>query len=73
VTFDQIVQRFATAEGAEVYRGQWYYVFEGGCVLYEFDAEGAGAADLENIVEGTLGFAPLEQLREIARRDGFEI
>jgi len=73
VTFDQVLQRFGSPEGAEVYRGQWYYVFEGGCVIYEFDAEGAGAADLENVVEGTLGFAPLEQLREIARRDGFEI
>jgi hypothetical protein len=73
VTFDQINQRFGTAEGAEVYRGHWYYLFEGGCVAYEFDAEGPGSADLENVVEGALDFAPLEQLREIARRDGFDI
>lgn len=73
VTFDQITQRFGTPEGAEVYRGQWYYVFEGGCVVYEFDAEGPGAADLENVVGDALDFAPLEQLREIARRDGFDI
>lgn len=73
VTFGQITQRFGTAEGAEVYRGQWYYVFEGGCVVYDFDAEGPGAADLENVVEDALDFAPLEQLREIARRDGFDI
>lgn len=73
VTLDQVVQSFGTAEGAEVYRGQWYYVFDGGCVVYDFDAEGPGSADLENAVEDALDFAPLEQLREIARRDGFDI
>ena len=73
VTLDQIVQRFETAEGAEVYRGDWYYVFDGGCGIYEFDAEGPGSADLANVVEDALDFAPLEQLREIARRDGFDI
>jgi len=73
VSFDQLVQRFGTPEGAEVYRGQWYYVFEGGCVVYDFDAEGPGSADLENVVGDALDFAPLEQLREIARRDGFDI
>ncbi len=73
LVFDQIVQRFETAEGAEVYRGDWYYVFEGGCVIYEFDAEGPGSADLGNVVDEALDFAPLEQLREIARRDGFDI
>lgn len=73
VTLDQVEQRFGTAEGAEVYRGQWYYVFDGGCVIYDFDAEGPGSADLENVIEDALDFAPLEQLREIARRDGFDI
>lgn len=73
VTFDQLVQRFGTPEGAEVYRGQWYYVFEGGCVVYDFNAKGPGSADLENVVGETLDFAPLQQLREIARRDGFDI
>ncbi len=73
VTFEQTVNRFGGIEGAEVYRGEWYYVFEGGCVLYEFDAEGPGSADLINVVKDVLGFAPLEQLREIARRDGFDI
>jgi hypothetical protein len=73
VTFNQIVQRFGSAEGTEVYRGQWFYVFQGGCIVYEFDAEGPGSADLTNAVEDALDFAPLEQLREIARRDGFDI
>lgn len=73
VTIHELQQRFGTAAGAEEYRGQWYYTFEGGCVVYEFDAEGPGSADLENVVKDALGFAPLEQLREIARRDGFDI
>jgi hypothetical protein len=73
VTLEQLSQRFGTPEGAEVYRGQWYYTFEGGCVVYDFDAEGPGAAELENVVGEALDFAPLEQLREIARRDGFDI
>ena len=73
VPLDQVTQRVGTPEGAEVYRGQWYFVFEGGCVVYDFNAEGPGSADLENVVGGALDFAPLEQLREIARRDGFDI
>lgn len=73
VTLDQLTQRFGTPEGVEVYRGQWYYVFEGGCVVYDFNAVGPGSADLENLVAEALDFAPLEQLREIARRDGFDI
>ena len=73
VTLDQLTQRFGTPEGAEVYRGQWYYTFAGGCVVYDFDAEGPGAAELETVVGDALDFAPLEQLREIARRDGFDI
>lgn len=73
VTLDQLSQRFGTPEGGEVYRGRWYYVFAGGCVTYDFDAAGPGSAELESVVGEVLDFAPLEQLREIARRDGYEI
>ena len=73
VGLPQLSQRFGTPEGAEVYRGQWYYVFQGGCVVYDFNASGPGAAELETVVGDALDFAPLEQLREIARRDGFDI
>jgi hypothetical protein len=72
-TFDQILLRFGTAAGLEVYRGEWSYVFEGGCILYEFDAEGPGSSDVVNIVDNVLGVVPLEQLREIARQDGYDI
>jgi hypothetical protein len=73
VTLDLLSQRFGTPEGGEVYRGQWFYIFTGGCVIYDFNASGPGSAELETVVGDVLDFAPLEQLREIARRDGFDI
>jgi len=55
------------------YRGQWYYVFNGGCITYDFDAEGTLAATIAADTEETVGFYPSAELREAGRRAGFVI
>ena len=42
--------------GPASYRGGWYYRFAGGCVTYEFDAEGPGSAAIPNLVTRAVSF-----------------
>lgn len=55
------------------YRGTWYYVFDGGCVVYTFNAVGPGVTTLEEDIELVLGLFDAAALRRIARDEGFEI
>ncbi len=55
------------------YRGQWYYVFNGGCITYDFDAKGTLATTIEQDAAETIGFYPNAELREAARRAGYEL
>lgn len=72
-SFEQILGRIDVDEGNETFRGNWFLTFAGGCIIYEFDAEGPGAARVAEEVRAALGVAPLDQLREQARRGGFKI
>ena len=72
-SLEQIQQRFEADEKDETLRGEWYLTFAGGCIVYEFDAEGPGAVALEDEVRGALSFAPLEEIRRFARRTGYNI
>jgi hypothetical protein len=55
------------------YQGQWFYVFNGGCITYDFDAKGALATTIEQDAAETIGFYPNAQLREAARRAGYDL
>jgi hypothetical protein len=48
----------------ETYRGRWFFVFEGGCITYTFDVEGAMATSVAAAATSNLGFYPAYQLRE---------
>jgi len=58
---------------AVFYRGNWYFTFEGGCITYEFDAKGTLAETVAADAEDALGFYPAFELREFARKNGFNI
>lgn len=45
------------------YRGNWYFVFDGGCITYRFDAEGLLAERVADVAEENLGFYPAYRLR----------
>ncbi len=55
------------------YRGNWYYLFDNGCVTYTFDAQGPGVETIESDVEAALGLFDAEVLRQSARDAGFDI
>lgn len=55
------------------YRGQWYLVFDGGCITYDFDAEGALARSIAEDTEATIGLFPGDDLRDAARAAGFDL
>ncbi|NNC93751.1 MAG: hypothetical protein HKN80_14810 [Acidimicrobiia bacterium] len=50
--------------------GTWYRVFQGGCITYEFDAEGTGVDRLAGDVEDALGLFPAEAVRQAMRSAG---
>lgn len=72
-TPEQILERFSADPNDETYRGTWYLTFEGGCIVYGFDAKGPGAGSLADEVRDALGFAPLEVLRGALRDAGYDI
>ena len=39
---DDAIDAIEDAETESSYTGNWYYVFDGGCVVYTFDASGTG-------------------------------
>ncbi len=55
------------------YRGDWYFTFDGGCITYEFDAEGTLAETVAADAEDALGFYPALEFRNGARDAGFNI
>jgi hypothetical protein len=48
-------------------------VFEGGCVVYTFDAEGAGVDTIEDDIDLTLGLFDADALRQTARDAGYNL
>ena len=55
------------------YRGSWFFTFEGGCITYEFDANGILAETVAADADDALGFYPALELRQGARDAGFDI
>ena len=58
-----------TAEAS--YTGSWYYPFENGCIIYDFDARGSGVTTIESDVRAALSLYDAEALRQVARDHGF--
>ncbi len=70
---DDLVDEIEDVETESSYLGNWYFVFEGGCVRYTFDAEGPGTARLDDDARSALGLYDAEELRQVARDLGFDI
>jgi hypothetical protein len=67
------VDRITAVETPPIYRGKWYFVFDGGCVVYTFNARGPGVSTLEDDVNLVLGLFDAEALRRVARDEGFDL
>jgi len=70
---DSALEAIEAVETDSTYRGNWYFVFDGGCIVYTFDAEGPGTATIETDVTTALGLYDAEELRDIARDMGYRI
>ena len=62
------VQRVLPQEtgGVSEYRGSWFFRFEGGCITYRFEAQGAGLDTLPEQAAEALGFLSANTLRQAA-------
>lgn len=67
--FDEIEERVEKPS----YRGSWFYVFEGGCTEYRFDAEGSGVEMVAGDVQRSLSFIDATAIKEMARDAGYDI
>lgn len=55
------------------YRGKWFFTFEGGCIIYEFDADGLLAETVAADAENALGFNSTVAIHQGARDAGFDL
>jgi hypothetical protein len=72
-SIDEALDEIEDAETQSSYVGNWYYVFDGGCVVYTFDAEGSGVATIERDIEIALWLFDAEELRQVARDMGYRV
>jgi hypothetical protein len=73
LSVDEALDRIEDLTPETSYRGQWYFVFHGGCITYDFDASGVVAQTIAKDVEDALGFYPNVELKRAARRAGYEL
>ena len=55
-----------------LYRGSWYFTFEGGCITYTFDTKGQLSGTVAADATANLGFYPGYQLWDIAFEESRE-
>jgi len=72
-SIDDAIDAIEDAETESSYRGNWYHVFDGGCVVYAFDAKGASVDTLEDDIELALGLFDAEALKQTARDAGYNL
>lgn len=72
-SLDDALDMIEDAETEPYYTGSWYYVSDGGCVTYTFDAEGPGVATIEDDIGIALSLFDAEALRQIARDAGYQL
>jgi hypothetical protein len=73
LSFDDAAEFLEDNVDPPSYRGNWYYLFDNGCVTYTFDAQGPGVETIESDVETALGLFDAEVLRQSARDAGFDL
>jgi len=69
----EAMQRMEELAPEVVYEGNWYFVFKGGCITYEFDAQGTVAETVADDVVASLGFYSLAELRQFGRENDFDV
>lgn len=73
VSVDEALDVIDDTVGDVFYEGEWYFLFDGGCITYDFDAADRVAATIAADAEATIGFYPSAELREIGEDAGYRI
>ena len=68
--FERLVDALENRLPQPSLRGTWVQVFEGGCIRFDFDAEGHGVDGLISDVEEAVGLFPAQEVRRIMRDAG---
>ncbi len=64
---DEIEDEVAEAH----YDATWYFLFDGGCISWQFDAKGAEVATIEQDMVRAVGFYDLAEVRRVAGELGY--
>lgn len=67
---DHLLEEIAEGVAPPTYDATWWHLFPGGCIVFEFDARGAGAEVIGKRIETAVGFYPLDDLRLYAAANG---
>jgi hypothetical protein len=70
---DDALDRMEDMTSDVQYVGQWYFIFAGGCITYDFDADGSVATSIAADAEEAIGFYDNADLREAAQDAGFDV
>ena len=73
LSVDQALHRIEEITPEVRYQGKWYLVFNGGCITYEFDAQGTVAETVAQDAAEAIGLYPNAELRKEGRRHGYEL
>ncbi len=73
ITLEEALDEIADDLDDPAYRAEWFHMFTGGCIVYRFDAKGAGSELIAVEIADAIGFYPLGELREGARQAGYDI
>jgi hypothetical protein len=67
--YEDIHKTLAGPDEEGEYEGSWWYEFEGGCVEFEFDAEGPGVDEIADDARQAFTFRPTGPVLELVARE----
>ena len=73
ITIHEALHEIEEQLGTPRYRATWLYLFDGGCVRYEFDAKGAGVSGIPDDAQEALGLLDVAAARRILAEQGWEL
>ncbi len=73
LTVHEALERIEDMTPEVAYEGQWFFVFAGGCITYDFDTGGTVAETVAQDASEAIGFYDNAALLEAGRRAGFEL
>lgn len=73
MTVSEAIDEMEDTLPAVFYRGNWYFLFDGGCITYDFSATGRVAESIARDARVAFGFYPAYELRDIAASQGFNV